>query len=183
MKHILAALAAGIAFAGSANAAIFASGATTENVTSFGSGVLTGAPDGGGAFLSNTFDPPTLLGSITWEFADALIDGAGDDLRLYEVAAFPNETFTVGLSADGMSFTTLGEFDSSNLLIDIAGLFMGPFLFVRVTNTSAVNSPDFDAIEGFHLASEIPVPAALPLMIAGLGAVGALTRRRAKKVA
>ena len=167
--------------ANTAQAAVFANSALTENVTFFGGGILTGAPDGGGAFLSNTSDPPTLLGSITWGFGVQFFDGPGDDLELFDIFASADETFDLALSNDGISFSSLGSFNTfGSLLFDINGAFTGPFSFIRVTNTSLINSPDFDAAEVFNIVdvAPIPIPAALPLFLSGLGIAGFLGRRR-----
>src|SRR5262245_25753695 len=58
--------------------------------TSFGSGLVTGAPDGGGLFLGDTFDPPAHPGFIVVSFATPLVDGPGADLRVYDVANSAN---------------------------------------------------------------------------------------------
>ena len=62
-----------------ASAAPFYASALVDSqfVTPFGSGFVTGPPDGGGLFLSDTFDPPTNLGHVTVEFPSAAGDGPG----------------------------------------------------------------------------------------------------------
>lgn len=173
-------------FAAAPALAVFADGATTVNATSFGGGVLTGAPDNGGAWLSNTSDPPVLVGSITWHFSGGLIDGAGTDIRLYDLGNAANETFNLALSTDGVSFTSIGNYNTTNTSFDIAGLFAGIFNYVRVTNSSITSSADFDAAEGFYEASAVgqtPLPAALPLFATGLGAFGLIAYRRKRKQA
>ena len=63
---VLCALAAPI----SLRAAFFAGGLVhSQFVTSFGSGLVTGAPDAGGLFLGDTFDPPAHPGFITVSFS------------------------------------------------------------------------------------------------------------------
>lgn len=165
-----------------AQAAVFATTVDTENVTFFGSGILTGAPDNGGAFLSNTFDPPTLLGSITFGFGVSFFDGAGADFELIDVTQNADEMYDVALSADGISFFSLGVFTTLINGIDINGAFAGPFSFIRVTSTSTVNSADLDTAQVFFTAPEVPIPAALPLFLSGMGLVGFLGRRRKKSV-
>lgn len=177
MRLVTIATAALLA-APAANAAVFADSATTEDVTFFGSGTLTGGPDRGGAFLSDSFDPPDALGSITFGFSGGLVDGPGADIEFYEVTSSASETFDVSLSADGSSFTSLGEFSATNNVVDIAGAFAGRFDFVRVTNTSTSVSADLDAAEGFHEAAAIPVPAALPLTLTALAGLAVIGRRR-----
>ena len=185
-----------------AQAAVFATNATTENVTFFapavpgttdssgnlitfvygpGTGDLTGAPNGNGAFLSNEFDPPDLSGSITWGFGVQFFDGIGDDFELTDIFASVDETFDLALSIDGISFSSLGIFNTAgSLVFDINRAFTGPFSFIRVTNTSLINSPDFDAAEVFNIVdvAPVPIPAALPLFLSGLGIAGFLGRRR-----
>ena len=43
---------------------------------------MDGAPDGGGQFLGDKFDPPTLQGSLVVKFSNGLIDGAGEATAL-----------------------------------------------------------------------------------------------------
>lgn len=181
MRVLIAAAAiAVVGFAGSAQAVPFATSAVTQDVTSFGSGVLTGAPDGGGAFLSNTSDPPTLAGSIVFGFDVDMFDGAGADFRLIDVTQDVTELYDVAISGDGISFTSLGVFDTTVGDIDVNGLFAGLFSFIRVTNAGQVNSPDLDAAEALNVSAAVPVPAALPLMAAVVGVFGLTARRRRK---
>ena len=164
--------------AGPATAATYATTATTTDVTSFGSGVLTGAPDSGGAFLSDTFDPPRAAGSIVFGFDVDLFDGPGDDFRLIDVGQTAAELYDVAISSDGLGFTSLGIFDTTAEFFDVAGAFAGIFSFIRVTNAGSVNSPDLDAAEALNIAAPIPVPAALPLLLTALGGLGVAGWRR-----
>ncbi len=167
-----------VAFSSQANAAPFyADSVTTNNVTFFNSGILTGAPDNGGAFLSNTYDPPTAAGSIVFGFSDVFTDGAGADIELFDVGQLASETYDVALSSDGISFTSIGIFSTLVNGIDINGLYAGVFSYIRVINTSQSNSPDLDAAAAYHKATVVPLPAALPLLLAGLGGLSLLRRR------
>jgi len=165
-----------------AHASVFADSlVASSNVHSFGSGSVAGAPDNGGLWLGDTFDPPQNLGSITVAFDNALTNGAGADLRIYDIGSSAEETFNVFLSSDNLVFTLIGEYSATNNLIDWSGLFSDPVSYVRLTNTSRSVSADIDAIEGFHLASNnngVPEPSTWAMMIAGFGAVGGAMRRR-----
>lgn len=174
--------AAALAMPGAAQADFASSLVTSSNVTAFGSGDVTGAPDGGGLFLGNTFDPPAVQGSFTVFFANALGDGAGADLRIYEIASSSNETFNVELSSDNLTYTLIGEYSATNNLIDWNGLFSGGVSYVRLTNTSREVSADIDALEGFfRFDSAVPEPSTWAMLILGFGAVGGALRSRTRQ--
>lgn len=164
-----------------AHAAFFATTLVSANsTTSFGSGLVTGAPDGGGRFLGSSFDPPALLGDITVQFATALTNGAGTDLKVYDVASSASETFEVFVSSDNITYTSLGGFSATLNLIDF-GAFAGPVSYVRLANTSRTVSVDIDALEGFYAApigGAVPEASTWAMLIAGFGIVGASMRRR-----
>lgn len=178
-KSILFSVALAVS-AGGAHAATYASSALRTNTTDFGSGILTGAPDGGGTFLGSSFDPPAILGSIVFGFDVELFDGAGADFQLFEVASSANEIFDISLSNDGSLFTSLGIFNATQSLIDVGGAFAGGFSFIRLTNASTLVSADFDAVEAlnFRDAAVVPLPASVPLLLASLGMLGLVGRRK-----
>jgi hypothetical protein len=148
----------------------------SQFVSSFGSGLVTGAPDGGGLWLGDTVDPPNNPGYITVEFLTALGDGAGDDLVVIDVASSPDETANVFVSSDNISFTLIGGIDAVNNSIDFAG-YLGPVSYVKLVNTSSLKSIDIDAIYGNYA---VPVPAAVWLFGSGLlGLVGMARRKKA----
>jgi len=153
---------------------------SSSNVTAFGSGDVTGAPDSGGLWLGSTQDPPAQLGTFTVSFSTALGNGAGADLVILDIASSSNETFNVEVSSDNSTYTLLGEYSATNNQVDFGG-FGGPVSYVRLTNTSTVASADIDALYGNYV-SAVPEPASVALF--GVGMVGlaglSLRRRRSK---
>lgn len=141
----------------------------SSNVTPFGSGGVTGAPDIGGLWLGSTFDPPAELGSLTVGFATALADGPGVDLVVVDEGSSPFETFNVEVSSDNVTFTLLGEYSATNNGIDFAGLFTDAVRYVRLTNTTDEYSADIDTLYGNYAApNPISEPATLLLFAVAL---------------
>ena len=142
----------------------------SSNVSVFGSGDVTGAPDGGGLWLGSTVDPPALLGSFTVMFATPLGNGAGADLEVLDIASSSNETFHVEVSSNNAIYVLLGEFSATNNLIDF-GAFAESVRYVRLTNTSRTDSADIDALWGNYESSAVPDPGS-SLLLLGMGLVG-----------
>lgn len=151
----------------------------------FGSGIVTGAPDGGGLFFPSPDSPG---GFITVEFFTAIGDGPGADIAIIDfgdTSADPSEPADIFVSTDGLGFTFIGSIiggPSPEGLIDIAGAFSDPVHFVKIEN-SLVGAPDgdgldVDAVEGLNeFISAVPEPATLLLVGIGLAGFG-FTRRR-----
>jgi hypothetical protein len=157
---------------------IFANALTdSQFVTSFGSGDVTGPPDGGGLFLGDTFDPPTHPGFITVKFATPLGTGAGVDFQVFDVVSSPEETFSLFASSDGVAFTFVGGGNAVASGVDIDSLFLGPINFLKVANSSTSVSIDVDAVAGFHEFTTVPEVMSTLFPFA-LGAISLLGLRR-----
>jgi hypothetical protein len=181
MKMVkLAAVAASVLCASTAHAAFFATSLVSQQfTTAFGSGLVTGAPDGGGLYLGDTPDPPRNPGQIVVGFSTALTTGAGIDLRVYDVASSLNETFNVFVSPDNITFTFVGGANAVNNTLDFGALYSGAFSFVRLVNSSTLVSVDIDAVEGFYQsAGAVPESSTWAMMIVGFGVVGRALRSR-----
>ena len=157
-------------------ASIFADSlVSSQFVTAFGSGLVTGPPDGGGLFLGDASDPPATPGFIVVHFASPLVDGAGDDIRVFDVVSSTNETADISVSSNGLSFTFVGGLNAVNNTLNIGGLFSGPFSYVRIANSSRTVSIDVDAVEGLNA---VPEPTTMLLLISGFGLLCFLRRVR-----
>jgi len=150
------------------------------DTTAFNSGIVVGAPDGGGQFLGDKFDPPTLQGSLVVKFSNGLIDGAGDDLFVVDVFNTATEVVNLFVSADNISYTFVGQINSVANQLDIAGAFTGAFYYVKVANASTSFSMDVDAVGGYNPAP-VPEPGTVALLATGLAVMGLVRHRRTKR--
>jgi hypothetical protein len=164
---------------GAAHAITYADTLVSQQfTTSFSSGLVTGAPDGGGRFLGSSFDPPANPGNIVVRFTDGLTTGAGADLFVVDVASSANETADIFVSADNVSYTFVGGLNAVANTLDFGALYSGVFYYVRIANSSTVVSIDIDAVGGNFAAAPIPEPSTYAMMGAGLLFLGALQRRK-----
>lgn len=143
--------------------------ADSANVTFFGTSNLTGAPDGGGAYLSTASDGAGgALGYVTLQWSGGLTTGLGVDLQIIDVANSSTETADVWVSSNGVGFTFVGSIDAVNNSLDIDGLYSGAFSYVRIDNPNPDSIIDIDTVAGFY----VPTPgSSLMLAIAGLACV------------
>ncbi|MBW2270791.1 MAG: hypothetical protein JRH16_19695 [Deltaproteobacteria bacterium] len=153
----------------------------SEFVTAWGSGDVTGAPDGGGLFLGDFWDPPNNSGMIIVEFFGGFLDGDGDDIFVVDVFSLPNETANISVSnhipdgdffsldGNGFSWTLIGEINAVDNSIDIDGLFSGPIFFVKIESTAELVSIDVDAVGAHHA---VPQPSSALLLAFGLVGLG-----------
>lgn len=149
--------------------------------TSFGSGLVTGAPDGGGRFLGDSFDPPNNPGNFVVRFTSGLTTGAGEDLFVVDVGSSANELADVFVSPDNVTFTFVGTLNAVANGLDFGALYVGDFYYVRLSNASTSVSIDIDAVAGNFDAQPrvLPEPTTLSLVAATGLLMGALRRRRA----
>ena len=156
------------------------------NANAFGGGSAVGAPDGGGLF----FPGPDGPGYVTYRFNALFADGAGTDIRIYDLAdpgGDLTETARVYVSLDGVAFTAVADVSATPTIdIDINGLFAGPFQFVRVENTFG-RTPDgdgldIDTVSVFNAApTNVPTPGVLALLGIGVAGMAAIRPRNVKR--
>ncbi len=176
LRTTLIAALAGLSLVGSASAQIYASQlVSTQYVTSFGSGLVTGPPDGGGLFLGDTFDPPAHPGNLVVKFTGGLTTGPGADLFVVDVVSSVNETANIFVSPDNVTYTFVGTLNAVANTLDFDGSYSGAFFYVKAANASTVVSIDIDAIGGYFA---VPEPATCALFGAGALLMGAYVRHR-----
>ena len=172
----LSTIGAFLAASSPSDAAIFANSLVTSDfVTGFGSGDVTGPPDDGGLFLSDTPDPPANMGFIVVDFAVSLGDGEGDDILVIDIFHQVEETADVFVSTDGIDFIFAKNINSLDAGIDLNGIFSGPVNFLKVQNTSTEKAIDIDAIQGnfeYSESAQVPEPSNVLGMLAIVGIAG-----------
>lgn len=150
---------------------------SASNTTVFNSGIVVGEPDGGGQFLGDKFDPPTLQGSLIVKFSNGLIDGVGNDLFVVDVFNTATEVVNLFVSADNVNYTFVGQVNSVANQLDIAGAFTGAFYYVKVANASTQFSMDVDTVGGYT-AAPVPEPGTVALLGAGLAVLALRAKRQ-----
>jgi len=132
-------------------------------------------------------------GTLIVKFTDNSLTTSGDatpDLHVFEVGGVI-EFFNLAISTNGVDWIDLGDVLGQPLSINIdgiAGVVAGTkYSFVRLTDVdpSQSGSPfgeaDIDAIGAISSAAPAPVPEPVALSLLGLGLVGSLARRRARR--
>ncbi|MDB6000608.1 MAG: OmpA/MotB [Rhizobacter sp.] len=159
-----------------------------------------GAPDyvsGGGCtnVATCTFASLGNGGSMTVKFTDNFLTGGGnskEDLHVFEVGPSV-EAMLVEISKDGSNWISVGSVAGSVSGIDLDAFGFGKtdfFSYVRLTDVYAdsyskggggSSGADIDAIGAVSSApitAAVPEPGTYALMLAGLGLVGWISKRR-----
>ncbi len=128
---------------------------------------------------------------ISFGFTDnTLVNGAGFDLLIFEGFSLA-ENSNLSLTLNGSSIfgtfqesaTTASNFTVNIFAYDLSDLGVGAGQSVSgslfITPTS-ISTPDIAAIAAIGSVAPVPLPAGLPLLLAGLGAFGIAARRKRK---
>jgi len=189
-------LAALLTISSHANAASFYPTVLSENTTGYADSNFLGAPDDVFVGIGGK--------SVTYDFGlNFVLNGSGLDFNVYEVDWGTSEfsLIDVLVSNDGSIFTSVKSSESA--LVRISGdtthgnnsfgrsYDLGSFSSVRYIkidgtgtgNAGSTSGFDLDGVGAHNVAeiqapSAVPVPAALPLMLSGLGVLGFAARRK-----
>ncbi len=170
MKHVILALAASLT-AGSASAAVVSWEAVLDQAQEVPAPI---AVDGAGGFAFGTLDTDSNL--LTWDIAFSGLSGPLVGLHFHAPAAAGATAAVVvnvgdisGLDSPSVGSTTLPDIGTETFL---AGLY-----YVNA-HTDLNPSGEIRGQVLVEIPAAIPVPAALPLALTGLGAIGLFGRRR-----
>ena len=169
-----------------ANAAMweFAGGLNIEQSVAAGATTVP-VPYFGGGFVMATLDD--VSGEFTWEYAYAGMSGPATDAHFHGASAGFSGGVVLGVPFGGPSGTFSGSttfvgaaLDSVKMLLTGVGTLDGPFLVGDITDVylnihSLMNLPG--ELRGqLFVTSVVPIPAAIWMMISGLGALVGVRR-------
>lgn len=132
-------------------------------------------------------------GTLTFSLDMAVGDGIGNDITFFDPFGL-HEGLSVSASSDGIAFLSIGSNVGSSSVscsqsapcatsFDLAGSGLASASFFKVVAIPLIvgsfpEAYDFDGIEVLNTAASVPLPAAGWLLIASIGGLAALKRRR-----
>ena len=159
-------------------------------------GYLTGANFDTGIANIGLFGSP----SYTINYHSAIANGSGADLGVVTARYSTSDKISLAVSTDGVNFTNAIDFgpaagaDSgvgktyfygvngqSSAELFVTAIDLGAFGLAPGATIQAVRvtgSPELDLVRVAGFASAVPEPAGAAMLLAGLGIVGAVLRRR-----
>lgn len=163
---------------------------------------VTGTLDSFTLYLNGDVGGDLFGGVGGWNGTSGFNFGGGVSSLLYTSAAAPSSpgftayTYTPGISVTAGSLyvaflSVFGTNATSQTTMPTTGAELDPLVNYFVWNNTAgpgsnswnyfFNAGDAQFTASFTAASSVPLPAALPLLVAGLGALGAVARKRRRK--